>query len=1652
MEKKQRFSLRKYKSGIVSVLVGTVFLTGMKPVLADHKEVISSEVEASIETVVSQLPDSQPLLKEASTSGIDSSDVASVPSQGSDLAPAISKEATSETAQLSEQEREVPFNKETHDWLGTSGAWEKGYKGQGKVIAVIDTGIDAQHDAMRLSDVSLAKFKNSADIEAKKKEVGITYGSWVSDKIVFAHNYVENNDNIKEGSGLSDDLNDPSLDNLGLEDIEIDPDAMPQSIRRKRRSKYRSQSASASPNESILEFEDFGGIKIEWPQYNEESEYESHGMHVTGIAAANPLKASPTGQRILGVAPEAQVMFMRVFANNIMGTTEPLFIKAIEDAVALGADAINLSLGSANGSHLNGNAILKVAIEKARQAGVSVVVAGGNERVFGSDHDNPFASNPDYGLVGDPSTGRAPISVASMNHKMIAKRLMKVKGLENYWDLDQGKAIYTESTNYQKIKEKLGFDKEHDFVYLENINDQAHQTKDVKDKIVLIQNDRSKTYSQMIAQAHKLGAKALLIFNNIPGQANHTMELQEEGKTIPSAFISHEFGKAMSTLNGNGQGKLIFEESLSSARNQKDGTMNYFSNWGLSSDGYLKPDITAPGGDVYSTYNDNHYGSDTGTSMAAPHIAGASLLVKQYLEKVHPQIAKDKIADLVKNLLMSNARVHTNPKTQTTSSPRQQGAGLLNVDGAVTTGLYLTGKDKYGSITLGNVEDHITFEVTIHNISNEAKFLRYSTELLTDDVDETEQRFSLTSKSLKTYDGEIIELAAHSQKTITITLDTKTFAQDLSKQMPNGYYLEGFVRFVDSKDSNKNQVNIPFVGFRGEFENLAVAEESIYTLKAQGKHGFYFEESDLKDEIYVGKHFTGLVSIGSDTNVSVDTLSDNGLHTLGTFRNKDGKFILERNAQGNPVLAISPNGDNNQDFAAFKAVFLRKYHGLKASIYAVDDIAHQKALWTSPRALQGEKNFNSDIRFEKSTTLLETKFAGKALNGADLADGKYHYVISYYPDVIGAKRQEMTFELIIDREKPLLTSASYNPKTKVFKPAALIDRGQSGVLRDSVFYLEMKNHKPYTITINDGYKYVSATDNKQFVERQADGSFILPLDKAELGELYYMVEDFAGNVTIAKLGKHLPKNIGHKTIEFSLKDDNYNISNTIIANLVMTANDSGLVSNQASQMISNRNQPISHLTRLAKEAFISPNEDGNKDFVAFKGLPNKVYNGLQITVYAKEDSRRKSPVWSSQEGANTSDIQTSMWTGLAANGLLAKAGQYVYLVSYKDAQGHAQEEAFTVHLVHKKPIITKASFQEEGDYERFRPAKEKAISQVDIVHEEVFYLLKKDGRKYDVTIEGRQIKVSDNKVVIPRNADGSYSLPKVAGVSPADFYYLVEDRAGNVSYISLESLRSIGKNHAVLDIALDYEIIEKILPTKFTYLVRNHEGKVLETLDYYNGLTSSLLLPFGKYSIELMTYDTNITELISDKVVMVELDAENSFKHIDFKMKKAEPGMLRVLFDQMLPEGSKVLIKAEDGQILTLDQSLYVPSAYGKMVKDGIYTVVIELPVGYQVEGLRTVTVLQNDVTDLNLSLRKDKDNSPQISHEDKEIRLENKVKDTEKTVNLQTQAISTQGGQGQTLPATGDETTKARSLLSLLILALTGFLTFSKKEKVKKK
>ncbi len=347
MNRQERFSLRKYKFGVASVLLGAVLVFGsaqasaeeqaasqtsagtqlvattqQAPAEEEHSQateastaVASEKVEVAKEATVAEkttnateaaLVEKTEAPKEAATVPETKPEVAEKPvEKATEVATATSSETTNR-----HEAAEKPQSIESDEIITVPQTWKQGYKGEGMVVAVIDSGLDVNHEVLRITDPSKAKFKNQEEIEAAKKAAGIDYGKWYNDKVVYAYDYFDGTDNIKE------------------------------------------------------------------------AERDSHGMHVTGIATGNPDKAAGNGEKIYGVAPEAQVMFMRVFSDRQKTTGSALYVKAIDDAVALGADTINMSLGSTTGSTVNADSDIVDAIKRARAKGVSVLISAGNSNSF----------------------------------------------------------------------------------------------------------------------------------------------------------------------------------------------------------------------------------------------------------------------------------------------------------------------------------------------------------------------------------------------------------------------------------------------------------------------------------------------------------------------------------------------------------------------------------------------------------------------------------------------------------------------------------------------------------------------------------------------------------------------------------------------------------------------------------------------------------------------------------------------------------------------------------------------------------------------------------------------------------------------------------------------------------------------------------------------------------------------------------------------------------------------------------------------------------------------------------------------------------------------------------------------------------------------
>ena len=886
--------------------------------------------------------------------------------------------------------------------------WDKGIKGQGQVVAIIDSGVDPAHDVFRLTDISKAKYKSEAEIEEAKKKAGITYGKWYNNKIVYVHNYSDMDDNVKEDDPIS------------------------------------------------------------------------HGAHVAGTAVGNASQPSPNGEIIRGVAPEAQLMFLRVFSDTKGGQVQNfIYTKAVEDAVKLGADSINMSLGTASGSVYDVGEITRQAFDTARKAGVTITVASTNMATNGFWHSKPLATTPDYGMTGTPSVNPNVISVASINsltkHESTEASLT-VDALKGSVDFPDGKIPMHSFVERDAFRTTIP----QSYLHVDKGGLDHYQADSINGHLVLTERGGEVSDVDKVKELKRAGATGV-IFYQTEEQGNNPVgfDLEGLGERFPVGVIGHAAGLVLAQHANDYQLHIAnkFKRVPYDAANQ----LSDFSSWGLSADGDLKPDVTLPGGMIYSSVNNGEYYMDRGTSMASPHAAGATALVKQALKERFPHLSPEQLQVLVKQMTMSTAIPHVDEETHAYSSVRQQGAGVMDVTAAALGDLYVTAKDAKSSLTLGNVTDTFEFDVTIHNLSNQDKSVRYETTLQTDQVQDG--KFTLHPRLLETLDGkETVTIPANGQRTIHVAVDASKYKEELSKQMPNGYFLEGFVLVKDAS-TQKHLVSLPYVGFHGDYQNLRGIEKPIYEYTGSDKPFYYYKDkTDYPDgkvpetpERHPDNHFTSLISY----------VYENGESVAKTLGQDGDRFDGDQ-------LYFSPNNDSSFDSIKVKAVMLRNVENVHLSVYKKEDTTRANPIYEVGNEVHRKTDWSYRIG-NRSEEFYEISWEGLDKDGKQLPDGEYQFVITYRPTASGAKQQELNFKVKIDNTAPSIESGSaqYDPATRIFRPGKVLETG-SGLAGTYLSY------------VKDGETVA--------LEPQEDGSYLLP-EGVDPSTVRYTIWDKVYNTT-----------------------------------------------------------------------------------------------------------------------------------------------------------------------------------------------------------------------------------------------------------------------------------------------------------------------------------------------------------------------------------------------------------------------------------------------------------------------------------------------------------------------------------------------------------
>ncbi|MBL8210302.1 MAG: S8 family serine peptidase [Bryobacterales bacterium] len=372
---------------------------------------------------------------------------------------------------------------------------------------------------------------------------------------------------------------------------------------------------------------------------------EGHG---TGVAMAAAGVQHRAGSRTLsGVAPKAWLGVYRA-SDGCEGSFPTDNVElAMEDAVKDKMDIINLSLGSWGIESLE-SSDFEPYVKRAIEAGVMVVSAAGNE-------------GPDSGTISDTGSGGA-ISVGATNSNTRSGAGVTFGG--QTVAASAGSNSSDAAAVSAKAKDIASFDQS-------RLGCDPYPADAGVSARVAVVSRGTCDFAIKFANASTAGAVAIVIYNNEDEADLITMV--SDGATIPGLFVAKADGeklRAALAANADLDLRVVFSGTLP---DDPTGIPGYSSR-GPTADLGIRPDLVATGNvrtalPTAVAGSANAYGIYSGTSFAAPIVAGAAALLKQ------------------KRPGLGVAQYHSllaNSATAIPGSVLTVGAGMLNLNTALT--------------------------------------------------------------------------------------------------------------------------------------------------------------------------------------------------------------------------------------------------------------------------------------------------------------------------------------------------------------------------------------------------------------------------------------------------------------------------------------------------------------------------------------------------------------------------------------------------------------------------------------------------------------------------------------------------------------------------------------------------------------------------------------------------------------------------------------------------------------------------------------------------------------------------------------------------------------------------------------------------------
>ena len=810
-------------------------------------------------------------------------------------------------------------------------------KGEGKVIAVIDTGVDMTHPAFTGAmpdNVALSEDQ----VQALVPHLGAgKSGQYMSEKFPFAYDYAD------------DDVD-------------------------------------AAPRE--------GGSGF-------------HGTHVAGIAAGN-------ADKIVGTAPDAQIIVGKVTRSEDDALLDSSLLAALDDMVVLRPDVINLSLGWTAGMDNEADSVYDTVYKKLQEEGITVNAAAGNAFSTGYGNNSgkglPYASDPDTSVIDEPATYPSVVAVGSVENALI-RNAFTAAGMDIGYQRSRGmngeKVAYFSDLpagTYEYVD--AGFASEEDVAALKE-----KFPNGLSGKIALVSRGKM-TYQKKVENLYDLHPAGVLVYNNVSVGSLIIMNLTTQD--VPAAFISQADGQAMLAASDHhltiAEGQVLPQSTTYEA--------SEFSSWGVSPDLRLKPEIAAPGGNVFSAIPNGAYEQTSGTSMATPQMSGISAIVLQRVQSdplFASMSARDK-ADVVQNLIMGTARPLTDA-AQTSGalySPRKQGAGLVDALAATTSSVYPTvagaAEPSRPKADLGDGTMGWHFDVTLRNLGAAPATYELSSQALSEIVEGgffTEHSSEWRGRGVEvtysgaavsgTGEGATITVPASGEATVGVDVTPGSeFASYVADNTPNGTFLDGFVRFA-SKTDGQPDLAVPYLGFYGDWGKAPIFD----ALASTG-----------------GAHTRASEIVNGSTG---DSLGYNPLIKVAdrTGEPNPQRYVISRSAASGAPTVLEPRTGTLRSVHALTSTYTNE---AGETVFSVTNHRNWKSIYLTST----EENTWVEAYHDS------TAFEANAEKFARMPDGAYKLTLLAHNDGPSRTEQSISYDFLLDTAAPVISELVYSGKDEGF--------------------------------------------------------------------------------------------------------------------------------------------------------------------------------------------------------------------------------------------------------------------------------------------------------------------------------------------------------------------------------------------------------------------------------------------------------------------------------------------------------------------------------------------------------------------------------------------------------------------------------------------